>query len=199
MKRNSLLFKIYAKIVLFLPHERYVNYLRKYVGIHIGDNCEVYRSANFGTEPYLIFIGNHVRINSGVHFINHDGGCWVLRHGISDYENIYHDVDKIGIIRIANNVHIGTNGFIMPGVTIGNNVIIGCCSVVTHDVPDNSVVAGIPARFIETIEEYVEKNGNKFFHSKNMKASEKEKYLINYFFPDADSNKERKKISTKQK
>lgn len=192
MKRDSLLFKVYAKIVLlFTPRRKYVDYLRKYIGIHIGDNCEVYRSANFGSEPYLVFIGDHVRINSGVHFINHDGGCWVLRKGISNYQDLYHDIDKIGVIRVGNNVHIGTNSFIMPGVTIGNNVIIGCCSVVTHDIPDNSVVAGVPARFIETIDEYAAKNSDKFLHCKNMKSSDKEKYLLSYFFPDEYSSKKR--------
>ena len=45
----------------------------------------------------------------------------------------------------------------MPGVNIGNNVIIGANSTVTHDVPDNMVVAGSPARIICTLEEYLQK------------------------------------------
>ena len=45
----------------------------------------------------------------------------------------------------------------MPGVTIGSNCIIGCGAVVTKDIPDNSVAAGVPARVIETIDEYYEK------------------------------------------
>ena len=45
----------------------------------------------------------------------------------------------------------------LPGVTIGSNVIIGANSTVTHDIPDNSVVAGSPARVICTLEEYLEK------------------------------------------
>ena len=182
MKKTNIFLKIRNKIALsFTPKSKYVNYLRKYLGVNIGEDCEVYKTASFGSEPYLIFIGNHVRINSGVHFINHDGGCWVLRKGIPAYEEQYFDADKFGVIKIGNNVHIGTNSFIMPGVTVGNNVIIGCCSVVTHDVPDNSVVAGVPARVIETIDEYVKKNEARFTHTKNMSDSEKKYYLINNF------------------
>lgn len=56
----------------------YVKYLRK-KGCKIGEGCEIYLSANFGSEPYLIAIGNHVRVNSDVNFISHDGGVWVVR------------------------------------------------------------------------------------------------------------------------
>ena len=49
---------------------------------------------------------------------------------------------------IGNDVWIGTRVIIMPGVHIGNHVIIGANSVVTHDVPDYSVVAGSPARIV---------------------------------------------------
>ncbi len=48
-------------------------------GVKIGDNCEIYSTVNFGSEPYLISIGNHVRITHGCRFITHDGGVWVLR------------------------------------------------------------------------------------------------------------------------
>lgn len=43
-------------------------------GVKIGNNCEIYSSAKFGSEPYLITLGDHVRVNSGVTFITHDGG-----------------------------------------------------------------------------------------------------------------------------
>jgi maltose O-acetyltransferase len=45
----------------------------------------------------------------------------------------------------------------MPGVTIGNDVVIGALSIVTKDVPSNSVVAGVPARVLCSIEEYMTK------------------------------------------
>lgn len=53
---------------------------------------------------------------------------------------------------IGNDVWIGGNVTILPGVTIGNNVVVSAGAVVTKDVPDNCVVAGVPARKIKDIE-----------------------------------------------
>lgn len=74
-------------------------------------------------------------------------------------------------------MHIGVNAIIMPGVTIGSNVVIGCGSVVTRDIPSNSVAVGVPAKPIETIEEYVQKNANYFMYTKGMTYEEKRKIL----------------------
>lgn len=49
---------------------------------------------------------------------------------------------------IGNNVIVGINSIILPGIKIGNHVVIGAGSVVTNDVPDNTIVAGNPARII---------------------------------------------------
>lgn len=143
-------------------------------GSKIGQHCEIYPSAYLGSEPYLITIGNHVRINSGVQFITHDGGCWVLR----SLKQELADVDLFGCITIGNNVHIGTNAILMPGVTIGNNCIIGVGAIVTKDIPDNSIAVGIPAKVIESIFEYEIKHANDFHHTKNLSASEKRDYLL---------------------
>lgn len=56
-----------------MNNEKYIDYLRT-TGLQIGSDCEVYKSASFGSEPYLIRIGNHVRINANVTFVTHDGG-----------------------------------------------------------------------------------------------------------------------------
>lgn len=124
----------------------------------------------------MIRIGNHVRINSGVSFITHDGGAWVLRD-LLDIPN-HEQIDLFKGITVGNNVHIGTGTTIMPGVHIGNNVIIGCSAVVTKDIPDNSVAVGVPAKVIESIEEYVEKNKNRFEYTKGLPANEKKQYLL---------------------
>lgn len=55
-------------------------------------------------------------------------------------------------VRIGDDVWIGGNCTILPGVTIGNNVIIAAGAVVSKDVPDNCVVAGVPAKIIKTLE-----------------------------------------------
>ena len=54
-------------------------------------------------------------------------------------------------VTIGNNVWIGGNSVINPGVNIGNNVVIGSGSVVTHDIPDNVVAAGNPAKIIKRL------------------------------------------------
>lgn len=166
---NNFIRKVKIKIA---NNEQYVSYLRK-IGVTIGDDCVVEKTADFGTEPYLIKIGNKVRITKGVRFITHDGGLWVLRNmGLIDSR-----ADKIGVIIIGNNVNIGWNAMIMPGVSIGNNVVIGCGAIVTKDVPNNSVVAGVPAKVIESIEEYCEKNIEKILLTKGMSCIEKKEYL----------------------
>lgn len=145
-----------------LSSHQYPEYLKKQ-GINIGEGCEIYNNVYFGSEPYLISVGNHVRINSGVQLITHDGGTWVLRDKSSGYGDKYKDADKFGSITIKDNVHIGTNAIIMPGVVIGENSIIACGAVVTHDVPPRSIVGGVPARVIETLDEYIEKNQKKLY------------------------------------
>ena len=65
--------------------------------------------------------------------------------------------ERVGCIEIGDNVFIGSGTHILYDTKIGSNVIIGTCSVVTHDIPDNSVVAGIPARVIGSFDDYVEK------------------------------------------
>lgn len=153
-----------------------VKYLRKR-GAKIGDDCSIASNVQFGSEPYLITIGDHVRLTENVRLITHDGGLWVIRKMYPEYCN----ADLFKPIRIGNNVHIGVNSIIMPGVTIGNNVVVGCGAVVTHDIPDNSVAAGVPARVIETIEEYFNKNKDKLINTKNLSGKEKRSLMENFF------------------
>jgi serine acetyltransferase len=54
---------------------------------------------------------------------------------------------------IGDNVYIASNSTVIGNIHIGNNVIIGAGSVVTKDIPDNSIVAGNPARIIKTLDE----------------------------------------------
>ena len=57
--------------------------------------------------------------------------------------------DKKGKVIIKKNARIGSHTIVMPGVTIGENAIVGAMSFVTKDVPDDAVVAGVPARIIK--------------------------------------------------
>ena len=142
-----------------LSYNGKLKYLRK-KGANIGDktrlNCSV---TAFGTEPYLISVGYDCLIAFGVNFITHDGGVKVL----SDLDYFHGNrMDIISPICIGNNVYIGQGAFIMPGVTIGDNCVIGAAAVVTKDIPANSVAVGIPASVIKSIDTYyknaIEKN-----------------------------------------
>lgn len=143
-------------------------------GLTIGKNYYIHSCIDFGSEPYLITIGDNVRITEGVRFITHDGGVQVLRNLYPELK----DVDVFGKIVVGNNVHIGMNSIIMPGVTIGDNVVIGCGSIVTKNIPDNSVVAGIPARVIESLGEYKDKVLTKCEYTHHMSSKKKKSYLL---------------------
>jgi acetyltransferase-like isoleucine patch superfamily enzyme len=128
--------------------------LRSYVraGLKLGRDVRVIGKPDFGSEPYLIEIGNHVTISSNVTFITHDGATWVFRH-LPPYLGL----QRFGRIVIGDNCFIGASAIIMPGVSIGSNSVVGAGAVVTRSVPANSVVAGVPARHICSYEEYVER------------------------------------------
>lgn len=158
----------------------YIKYL-ELTGMIIGEECEISRNAKFSSEPYLIEIGNHVRINDKVEFITHDGGMWVLRDAMAGFGSKYKYADKFGKIKIGNNVHIGTGATIMPGVAIGDNCIIACNAVVTHDVESYTIVGGVPAKVIESLEEYVLKNSDSILETKNLSPNDKKKYLLDYY------------------
>lgn len=105
---------------------------------------------NFGEAPYLIRIGNHCTITSGVELITHDGGGWV-------FTEVDRTIQKFGTISILDNCFIGLRTIVLPNVTIGPNSIVGAGSVVTKDIPANTVVAGNPARVISTLDDYIAK------------------------------------------
>lgn len=142
----------------------------------IGSNFQVHQNVNFGSEPYLIEFGNDVRITSGVSFVTHDGGMWVLRNN-----GMLTDADLFGKIKIGNNVHVGINSIIMPNVNIGHNVVIGAGSIVTKNIPSNSIAAGVPARVLSSIDEYYSKYKSKVDVTKQLNSQDKKEYLLNKF------------------
>lgn len=162
------------KFIKKLLRIRLICYLRKYEkkGLTYGKNCVFCDRTNFGSEPYLISIGNNVRITEGVKFITHDGGTWVLNNLNSK------KLDVFGRIIIGNNVHIGAYSIIMPGVTVGDNVVIGCGSVVTKSVPSNSIVAGVPAKIIEDLDTYNVKVLAKGDNTNGLEFKSKKEYLV---------------------
>lgn len=137
-------------------------------GIHIYGNVE------WGTEPWIITLGDNVHITDGVKFITHDGGTLLYRNQIPDLE-----ITKP--IVVGSDVYIGNNVIILPGVTIGSNVVIGAGAVVTKDIPDNSVAVGVPARMIKTADEYLEKLKKESLHLGHLKGQAKDRALMKYY------------------
>ncbi len=107
-------------------------------------------------------IGKNVFINSGCRFQDHGGiaiGDNVLIGHNVVLATMNHEEDPAhrgnlhpAPIHIGTSVWIGANATICPGVNIGNGAIVAAGAVVTHDVPENTVVGGVPARSIRTIE-----------------------------------------------
>lgn len=158
----------------FYSSERKIRILRQQ-GCSIGANCQLIGNVDFGSEPYLVSVGNHVRFSDGACITTHDGGVWVLRY----LDSALCDVDKFAPVVIGDNVHVGMGAVIMPGVTIGSNVVIGARAVVTRDIPDNSIAVGVPARVIESVDDYREKALPKLVHTKELSYKEKQYYLLN--------------------
>lgn len=113
------------------------------------------KPVDFGTEPWLIEIGDNITLAFGVRFLTHDGASRLFRTKMPDASHQFGN--RFGTIKIHENCFIGFNAIIMLNVEIGPNSIVGAGSVVTKDVPPNSVVAGSPARIICTIDEYIQK------------------------------------------
>ena len=137
--------------------ESYVEHL-KAIGMEIGDDCVVYVPTKTLIDeqyPWMISIGNHVRITEGVKILAHDYSWSVLKN----YRGGVFGAS--GTVEIGDNVFIGMNAIIARNVKIGNNVIIGAGSVVTNDCKENSVFAGVPAKRIMSIDEFFIKRRDK--------------------------------------
>lgn len=119
------------------------------LGVKIGSGCRIY-IRNWGSEPFLISVGDRVTIASGTRIITHDGSTWLMR---DDKGRRY----WYAPVEIGSDVFIGMNCTILPGVSIGDRVVIGAGSVVTRSIASGMVAAGNPARVIGTFEGYQKK------------------------------------------
>lgn len=95
------------------------------------------------THCFLITIGDDVTMSVRV---------TVMAHDASTKKTLGYT--KIGQVHIGDHVFIGANTTILPGVTIGDYAVVGAGSIVTHDVPAKTVVAGVPAKEICSVDEY---------------------------------------------
>lgn len=113
----------------------------------IGDNFSMQRNCHIGCIDGIT-IGNNVLLGSKVYITDH-------YHGEISKESLsIPPIDRplwSKPVKIGNNVWIGDGVCIMPGVELGDNIIVGANSVVTHSFPENTVIAGCPARIIRVL------------------------------------------------
>jgi len=118
--------------------EVYHLYLRS-LGVKIGKNTMISLGAKIDVRRGQVSIGNNVTITYGVVILSHDYSALLMG---KKHEN--HTV-------IEDDVFIGVNSVILPGVRIGNSSIIGAGSVVTRNIPPSSLAVGNPAKVIKKI------------------------------------------------
>jgi len=176
--------KLFTAPIKMLYAKMYPEKYARMIGVNMGEGVRIYGSSYsmFSTEPWLITLGNNVHIVRGTEFLPHDGGTLILRDKIPDLE-------LTQPIKVGDNVYIGTRCLIMLGVSIGSNVIIGAGSVVTRDIPANSVAVGVPARVIKTIDEYLEKAQEESLHLGHLYSDDKARELKKIFNVTITQNK----------
>jgi acetyltransferase-like isoleucine patch superfamily enzyme len=109
------------------------------LGITIGKDVFIsHRAVLDVSYPGLIRLDDGVFVTSGAVILSHDHSAFRLSR--TD--------DSKGRVHLKRNSFIGVNAIIMRNVTIGENAIVAAGSVVTKDVPDNTVVAGNPAKVV---------------------------------------------------
>jgi maltose O-acetyltransferase len=139
--------------VIFFSQTNQERDLRELVrrGLKVGKRVYINPSVIIDSEyPWLISIGDRCSLSVNVIILAHDAS-----------PQKYLDYVKIDRVRIGSRTFIGAGSIILPGVNIGTDVILGAGSVVTHDIPNNCVAAGNPARVIETTAEFIEKHRKK--------------------------------------
>lgn len=139
----SLKSKIYSKIMRLRSEISTEDLVE--LGLTVGKNfCRQEKTLIDQSHCWLITIGDDVTLAPKVHILAHDAST---KKALG--------YTRLGTVNIGNNVFVGASTTILPGVDIGNNVVIGAGSVVSRDIPDNSVVAGSPAKVICKYDEFV--------------------------------------------
>ena len=145
---------IQIKLILIRSGWKKAEYLKKKKIFHnIGENC-YYNPNILPAEPFLVSLHNNVVISAGVRIVTHSAVHVMLNRA----DNVDTYKCRYGKVEICDNVYIGANVIINYGVTIGENCVIAAGSIVTKDIPAGSVVAGIPAKKIESFDELKKKN-----------------------------------------
>ena len=158
----------YIVLALYWRFQNPTKYAR-HIGVTIGKNCLI-ATRNWSSEPYLITIGDNVQVTQDVYFHTH-GGSHVARLRIPNF-------DVFGKIVVEDNAYIGSCSHIMPGVTIGKGSLIAAGSIVTRSIPAFEVWGGVPAKYISTIDEYINRNLPFNVNTKGLSPDKKKAVLL---------------------
>ncbi|MBW3226015.1 acyltransferase [Marinobacter adhaerens] len=129
------------------------------MGLKLGEGTLLVGDQSFGSEPFLITIGENCLITDGVRFVTHDGSIQVplIKNG-EDFEDVYSNKSTFSRIVIGDNVFIGVNSIILPGTNLGDDSIVAAGAVVKGSFPDGVVIGGNPSKIICSTQEYFDKN-----------------------------------------
>ena len=152
-KRDFLRVRYFVSCLLNRNGFVHANWLKSHQAFFSqGEKC-FFQPYNLPADAKLIRFGNNVVVATNVRFICHDVMHHVFNQNNSgDVYKVYYD-----IIDIKDNVFIGADAIILPGVTVGPNAIIAAGAVVTDDVPEGTIVGGVPAKVIGSFEELKKK------------------------------------------
>lgn len=118
-------------------------------GLKLGKNVVIRNHVSFGSEPFLVEIGDETRIGEGATFVTHSGFTVNLRK-LEGYE----EVRNFGHIKVGRNCAIGNGSVILQNVEIGDNCVLGANSVLSDSMPSHTVYSGNPAKYVCEIEDY---------------------------------------------
>lgn len=171
-----------------MSSKKRVDYLRKKdIFGHIGNDVTI-MDRKVPLYAKLIKVHNNVRIASNVSFVTHDVTHTMLN---KRYNNEFLNNEIVGCIEIMDNVFVGTNVTILNNVRIGPNAIVAAGAVVTKDVPPNSVVGGVPARVICSMDEYVAKRKTSYPDELKPTRQEVSDALVAYLWEDFESSRKK--------
>jgi maltose O-acetyltransferase len=134
-----------------LNYYRYTFRIKRWVrnGLELGENVTIMPSVRIDDEyPYLVKIGNNCSLSHFTTILAHDATTFKFTNGHTRVEKVL----------LHDNVFVAEHVTILPGTTIGPNVLIAAGSVVNKDIPANSCIAGVPARRYQPFDKFIERH-----------------------------------------
>ena len=139
--------RLLEKVQLYRYHLRIKRLVAK--GLTVGKNVVIELTADIDDNyPYLITIGDNCSISNHVRILAHDATTFRYTNGHT----------RLGKVVLKEDCFIGERTIILPGVTIGPNVLVAAGSVVNRDIPPNSCAAGVPARVYAKFDSLIERH-----------------------------------------